>query len=152
MSDLVLDHVSSQGNWFNAYLQGQTRFDKLFFEASPEDDLSDIVRSRTTPLSQEVETSDGPCHVWCTFSHDQIDLDFPNPEFLLELLRIIRLYVENGVEIIRLDAVAFLWKVAGSPSIHLPQTHAIIQLMQVLCDFASEKVTAQHVVLRNIVD
>lgn len=140
MSDLVLNHVSSQGNWFNAYRQGQAPYDKFFFEASPDDDLSMVVRPRTTPLLQEVETPNGPRHVWCTFSHDQIDLDFRNPEVLLEFLRIIRLHVDNGVQIIRLDAVAFLWKVAGSPSIHLPQTHAVIKLMRLLCDYASEKI------------
>jgi len=140
MSDLVLNHVSSQGNWFNAYRQGQAPYDKFFFEASPEDDLTMVVRPRTTPLLQEVETSNGPRYVWCTFSHDQIDLDFRNPEVLLEFLRIIRLHVDNGVQIIRLNAVAFLWKVVGSPSIHLPQTHAVIKLMRLLCDFASEKI------------
>ncbi len=62
---------------------------------------------------QEVETANGPRHVWCTFSHDQIDLDFRNPEVLLEFLRIIRLHLDNGVQIIRLDAVAFLWKEVG---------------------------------------
>lgn len=140
MSDLVLNHVSSQGNWFNAYRQGQAPYDKFFFEASPDDDLSMVVRPRTTPLLQEVETSNGPRHVWCTFSHDQIDLDFRNPEVLLEFLRIIRLHVDNGVQIIRLDAVAFLWKVVGSPSIHLSQTHAVIRLMRLLCDYAAEKI------------
>ena len=140
MSDLVLNHVSSQGNWFNAYRQGQAPYAKFFFEASPDDDLSMVVRPRTTPLLQEVETSNGTRHVWCTFSHDQIDLDFRNPEVLLEFLRIIRLHVDNGVQIIRLDAVAFLWKVVGSPSIHLPQTHAVIRLMRLLCDYAAEKI------------
>ena len=140
MSDLVLNHVSSQGHWFNSYRQGQAPFDAYFFEASPEDDLSDVVRPRTTPLLQEVETLNGTRHVWCTFSHDQIDLDFRNPEVLLEFLRIIRLHVDNGVQIIRLDAVAFLWKEAGTPSIHLPQTHAIIKLMRVLCDYAEENI------------
>lgn len=140
MSDLVLNHVSSQGAWFNAYRQGQKPYDKFFFEASPEDDLSDVVRPRTTPLLQEVETADGTKHVWCTFSHDQVDLDFRNPEVLLEFLRIIRLHVDNGVQIIRLDAVAFLWKEAGTSSIHLPQTHAIVQLMRLLCDYASETI------------
>ncbi|MBB4174348.1 sucrose phosphorylase [Sulfitobacter noctilucicola] len=140
MSDLVLNHVSSQGQWFNAYLQGQAPYDKFFFEASPDDDLRDVVRPRTTPLLREVETSNGTRHVWCTFSHDQIDLDFRNPEVLLEFLRIIRLHVDNGVQIIRLDAVAFLWKEVGSPSIHLPQTHAIIRLMRLLCDYADEKI------------
>jgi sucrose phosphorylase len=140
MSDLVLNHVSSQGTWFNSYRQGQAPYDRFFFEASPEDELSAVVRPRTTPLLQEVETSNGTRHVWCTFSHDQIDLDFRNPEVLLEFLRIIRLHIDNGVQIIRLDAVAFLWKEAGTPSIHLPQTHAIVKLMRLLCDYASETV------------
>lgn len=140
MSDLVLNHVSSQGAWFNAYRQGQEPYDTFFFEASPDDDLSDVVRPRTTPLLQEIETSDGPKHVWCTFSHDQIDVDFRNPEVLLEFIRIIRLHIDNGVRIIRLDAVAFLWKEVGTKSIHLPQTHAVVQMMRLLCDYARETV------------
>lgn len=140
MSDLVLNHVSSQGPWFNAYRQGQAPYDRFFFEADPSEDLSEVVRPRTTPLLQEVETSSGPRHVWCTFSHDQIDLDFRNPEVLLEMLRIIRLHIDNGVRILRLDAVAFVWKEAGTTCIHLPQTHAIVQLMRLLCDFATETV------------
>ncbi|MBV6635327.1 MAG: alpha-amylase, partial [Mameliella sp.] len=140
MSDLVLNHVSSQGTWFNAYRQGQEPYDKFFYEASPEDDLSAVVRPRTTPLLQEVETSNGLKHVWCTFSHDQVDLDFRNPEVLLEIIRIIRLHVDAGVKIIRLDAVAFIWKEPGTPSIHLPKTHAIVQLLRVLADFAAEPI------------
>ncbi|MEM1388055.1 MAG: alpha-amylase family glycosyl hydrolase [Pseudomonadota bacterium] len=140
MSDMVLNHVSSQGTWFNAYRQGQTPFDQFFFEASPDDDLSDVVRPRTTPLLQKVETAMGERHVWCTFSHDQIDLNFANPEVLLEVIRILRLHVDMGVRIIRLDAVAFIWKEPGSPSIHLPQTHAIVKLLRVLADFASEPI------------
>ncbi len=140
MSDLVLNHVSSQGTWFNAYLQGHAPYDKFFFEASPDADLRNVVRPRTHPLLREVETANGTRHVWCTFSHDQIDLDFRNPEVLLEFLRIMRLHIDNGVRILRLDAVAFLWKEVGSPSIHLPQTHAIVKLMRVLCDFATEPV------------
>ncbi len=140
MSDLVLNHVSSQGPWFNAYRQGQSPYDRFFFEASPQDDLSAVVRPRTTPLLQEVETSKGARHVWCTFSHDQIDLDFRNPEVLLEMLRIIRLHIDQGVRVLRLDAVAFLWKEAGTPSIHMPQTHAIVQMMRLLADYATETV------------
>ena len=140
MSDLVLNHVSSQGQWFNAYRQRQAPYDRFFYEGDPEDDLSTVVRPRTTPLLQEVETLDGPRHVWCTFSHDQIDLDFRNPEVLLEFLRIIRQHVENGVQIVRLDAVAFLWKQPGTPSIHMPQTHEIVKLIRMLCDFAIEPI------------
>ncbi|THH35305.1 alpha-amylase [Aliishimia ponticola] len=140
MSDLVLNHVSSQGKWFNAYRQGQPPYDGFFFEADPKDDLTMVVRPRTTPLLQEVETANGPRNVWCTFSHDQVDLNYANPEVLLEVLRIIRLHVDMGVRILRLDAVAFLWKEIGTPSIHMPQTHAVVQLLRVLTDFLEETV------------
>ncbi|QDC10723.1 alpha-amylase [Oceanicola sp. D3] len=140
MSDLVLNHVSSFSKWFHDYLQGHEPYDKFFFEASPEDDLSQVVRPRTSSLLREVQTPDGPKHVWCTFSHDQVDLNFANPEVLLEFLRIIRLHIDNGVRVIRLDAVAFLWKEIGTNCIHLPQTHAIVRLMRLLFDYAVEPV------------
>lgn len=140
MSDMVLNHVSSQGTWFNDYRQGKPPYDHFFKEASPDDDLSAVVRPRTTPLLREVQTAMGTRHVWCTFSHDQVDLDFHNPEVLLEILRILRFHIDQGVRIIRLDAVAFVWKEIGSPSIHLPQTHALVKLMRVLADFATERV------------
>ncbi|MEZ5723310.1 MAG: alpha-amylase, partial [Paracoccaceae bacterium] len=71
---------------------------------------------------------------------DQVDLDFSNPEVLLEMLRVIRLHVDMGVRIIRLDAVAFLWKKIGTPSIHLPETHAVVKLLRLLADFSTESV------------
>lgn len=140
MSDLVLNHVSSQSMWFNAYRQGHSPYDGFFFEAQPTDDLSAVVRPRTHPLLREVDTANGRRHVWCTFSHDQVDLDFRNPEVLLEFLRVMRLHIDKGVRIIRLDAVAFLWKQIGTNCIHLPQTHAIVRLMRLLADYAIEPV------------
>jgi sucrose phosphorylase len=138
MSDLVLNHVSSQSTWFNEYLQGHEPHDRFFFEADPAEDLSSVVRPRTSPLLREVETATGTRHVWCTFSHDQIDLDFRNSEVLLEFLRVMRLHIDHGVRIIRLDAVAFIWKEIGTNCIHLPQTHALVRLMRVLFDYAVE--------------
>ncbi|MBR9652009.1 sugar phosphorylase [Thalassovita aquimarina] len=140
MSDLVLNHVSSQSQWFNDYLQGHAPYDRFFFEAEPSDDLGSVVRPRTQPLLREVETANGTRHVWCTFSHDQVDLNFANPEVLLEFLRIMRLHIDHGVRIIRLDAVAFIWKEVGTSCIHLPQTHAIVRLMRLLADYAVEPV------------
>ncbi len=82
----------------------------------------------------EVDTADGKRHVWCTFSSDQIDLNFKNPQVLLEFVKIIRKYLNHGVAIFRLDAVAFLWKELGTPCIHLQQTHEIIKLLRTLIE------------------
>ena len=138
MSDLVLNHCSSQGKWFNAYRQGHTPWDRFFREASPGDDLSQVVRPRAHPLLREVDTAMGKRHVWCTFSHDQVDLDFANPEVLCEFLRIMRFHIERGVRSFRLDAVAFLWKEAGTSCINLRQTHEIVRLLRLLSDYNEE--------------
>lgn len=135
MSDLVINHCSSQSTYFNEYLQGHEPYDKFFFEASLEDDLSLVVRPRAHNLLREVETANGTKYVWCTFSHDQIDFDFSNPEVLFEFLRILRFHIEKGVRTLRLDAVAFLWKEIGTTSIHLPQTHCIVRLLRLLSDY-----------------
>ena len=141
MSDLVLNHCSSQGKWFNAYRQGHAPWDRYFREASPDDDLSLVVRPRAHPLLREVDTAMGKRHIWCTFSHDQVDLDFANPEVLCEFLRIMREHIDRGVRTFRLDAVAFLWKEAGTPCINLRQTHEIIRLScAYLADYNEEAI------------
>ena len=140
MSDLVLNHCSSQSNWFSAYRQGHVPWDRFFREALPGDDLSQVVRPRAQPLLREVDTANGKRHVWCTFSHDQVDLDFANPEVLCEFLRIMRFHIAHGVHSFRLDAVAFLWKEIGTSCINLRQTHEIVRLLRLLVDYNEEPI------------
>lgn len=72
--------------------------------------------------------------VWTTFSADQVDVNVKNPRVLLALLDALLCYVAHGARFIRLDAIAYLWKEIGTPCIHLPQTHAVIQLMRAVLD------------------
>lgn len=134
MSDLVINHCSARSRWFEQLKQGEEPGKNYFISVSPELDLSEVVRPRTSPLLREVHTPNGTEHVWCTFSHDQVDLDFANPEVLLEFANIIRLYLEFGVRVFRLDAIAFLWKETGTSCINLPQTHEIVRLLRTLIE------------------
>jgi len=139
MADLVINHCSSRSRWFDNFKQGKSPGAGYFYEASPDDDTSAVVRPRTSPLLKEVETLDGKKHVWCTFGHDQVDFDFSNPDVFMEMVRIIRRYLEQGVRIFRLDAVAFLWKEIGTDCIHLPQTHEFVRLLRTLIEAHSPK-------------
>jgi sucrose phosphorylase len=132
MADLVMNHASSQGVWFERFRQGQEPEKNYFVTADPQTDVSDVVRPRANPLLIPTHTTDGTRHVWCTFGADQVDLDFSNPQVLIEFVRIMRFYIENNVRVFRLDAVAFIWKTLGTPCINLPQVHAIIKLLHVL--------------------
>ena len=135
MSDLVINHCSSKSRWFENYLHGKVPGKGYFMEGDPQADLSEVVRPRTSPLLRKTETSDGTRYVWCTFSHDQVDLDFHNTEVLLEFVRIIRFYIDKGVNIFRFDAIAFLWKKPGTRCINLPQTHELIRLLRTLIEY-----------------
>lgn len=136
MADLVINHCSSRSHWFENFLQDREPGKDYFFTAQPTDDLQAVVRPRTTPLLRAVQTAKGTRHVWCTFSHDQIDLNFQNPEVLKQFASIIRQYLDAGVKMFRLDAVAFLWKVPGTSCLNLEQTHEIVRLLRTLVEHA----------------
>ena len=130
MFDGVINHISSQSEWFHKFLQDDPRYRDYFITIAGEPDLSQVVRPRALPLLTTFETPSGEKQVWTTFSADQIDLNFKNPEVLLEILDILLLYIERGATFIRLDAIAYLWKEIGTTCIHLPQTHHVIQFLR----------------------
>jgi len=130
MFDLVLNHVSRGSSWFRDYVNGIAPARHYFISVDPATDLSAVVRPRTTPLLTPAQTRRGVHHLWTTFSADQKDLRFTNPDVLFEFLDILLLYVSNGARIIRLDAIAYLWKAIGTPCIHLPETHEVVKLLR----------------------
>jgi sucrose phosphorylase len=134
MADLVVNHCSSQSHWFENFIAGEGEGKDFFFTAFPEDDVSNVVRPRTNSLLNPVETANGTQHVWCTFSHDQVDLNFKNPDVLVEFIKIIRFYLDNGVKVFRLDAIAFLWKIEGTSCLNLDQTHEIVRLFRTIIE------------------
>lgn len=135
MADLVVNHCSSEHPWFKAFIAGDKTYDDYFVQVSPDEDLSEVVRPRTSPLLRHTITADGDKYVWCTFSHDQIDLNFGNKDVFLEVMRLISMYIDQGASIFRLDAIGFLWKKIGTSCIHLPETHQAIQLMRALIEY-----------------
>jgi sucrose phosphorylase len=134
MLDLVVNHCSQEHAWFHAYLRGEEPFARYFIDVDPETDLSQVTRPRSHPLLTPFETSRGTKHVWTTFSADQVDLNFAEPDVLVEMLDVLLFYVEQGARIIRLDAIGFLWKEIGTTCMHLPQMHAVVKIMRDLVD------------------
>jgi sucrose phosphorylase len=135
MVDLVINHCSAESAWFSNYLNDQEPGKGYFIEVEPDADVSSVVRPRSTPLLKPVQTVNGVRHVWCTFSHDQVDLNFSNPEVLRTFVSIIRHYLKHGVKVFRLDAIAFLWKRPGSNCINLRETHTLVRLLRALIEY-----------------
>jgi sucrose phosphorylase len=130
MVDLVINHTSSQSEWFQQFKQGQKPGCDYFICVDADTDVSQVVRPRNSPLLVRVDTPNGDKHIWATFSEDQVDLNFANPDVLLEFVDILLYYVQAGASYIRLDAIGYLWKQLGTPCIHLPQTHALIKVLR----------------------
>ncbi|MDQ2692862.1 MAG: sugar phosphorylase, partial [Chloroflexota bacterium] len=142
MFDAVINHASVEHEWFQGFLRDDPRYREYFVVVEGSPDLSQVVRPRALPLLTEFETPSGTKQVWTTFSADQVDLNYENPDLLLEIVDTLLFYVSQGAELIRLDAIAYMWKEIGTSSIHLPQTHRIIQLFRSVLD-----AVAPHVLL-----
>ncbi len=134
MVDGVINHMSAQSEWFQRWRADDPDYRDFFRTAAPDADLDPVVRARQHPLLTPVETSRGIEHVWTTFSADQVDLNYHNPAVLTRMVDVVLGYAARGASMIRLDAVGFLWKEESTPSIHLRQTHLIVQLIRACLD------------------
>jgi glycosidase len=139
MFDGVLNHCSSRSEMFREFLNGNPIYKDYFIAYDSPDDLtpdqrSKIFRPRTSDILTKFHTIDGPKYVWTTFSEDQVDLNFRNPRVLISVIEALLFYVRRGADIIRLDAVTYIWAEPGTECVHLPETHEIVKLMRDVMD------------------
>jgi len=134
MFDLVLNHCSAKSDWFRKFLESDPVYKNYFIVQDPTQDLSAVFRPRALPLLHPFQTNEGEKYLWTTFSEDQVDLNFSNPRVMLEFLDILFFYISQGAQIIRLDAIGFLWKEVGTSCMHHPKTHAMVQLYRALLE------------------
>ena len=135
MIDLVINHCSSENRLFKDFLNGSSLVSDFFIVSNEKFKESEkIVRPRSSDISKKINLNDKTKYVWCTFSHDQVDFNFKNPEVLIYLIEIMKFYLDKNVKALRLDAVAFIWKQLGTSCINLPQTHEIIRLLRLIID------------------
>lgn len=129
MFDAVVNHMSKSSKWFTSFLNEEDGFQDFFITVDPTKDLSKVIRPRALPLLTSFKDKKGvERHIWTTFSEDQVDLNYESPEVFIAILEVLLFYLSKGAKLIRLDAIAFLWKKIGTTCLHLPETHDIIKL------------------------
>jgi glycosidase len=141
MADFVINHTSRHSSWFKKYLKDQEPYTEYFIEIDPDTDLSSVTRPRSSPILTPVHTENGEKFVWTTFSDDQIDVNFANPDLLFRYIDIFLFYLNEGISVVRLDAVAYIWKEIGTSCIHLPETHEIVKLFRTIVDYYAPETT-----------
>jgi len=134
MVDAVFNHTSAANPWFMGWRSGDPAFADFYVALDPDTDLSAVTRPRPHQLLTKFPTSQGDRWVWTTFSADQVDLNYANPEVLMAVTDVLLGYLANGAGIIRLDAVAYLWKELGTTCIHHPKTHMVVRFWRALID------------------
>lgn len=140
--DLVLNHVAAEHEWAVAARGGDPR-KREYFLAFPDRALPDQYE-RSLP---EVFPAFAPGNftwddemnawVWTTFNSWQWDLNWANPDVLCEFIDIILFLANQGVDCVRLDAIAFLWKRMGTNCQNQPEVHAITQVMRAAARIAT---------------
>jgi sucrose phosphorylase len=141
MFDYVVNHFSSKGEWFENYLAGKEGYVDFAMEVDPSTDLSQVTRPRSLPLLSEYKKHDGSTvHLWTTFSADQIDFNFKSLDVLEKMIEVLLLYAQKGATILRLDAIAYLWKEIGTTCIHLSETHDMVKLFRSILDLVAPDV------------
>ena len=135
MADLILNHSSIKGKWFNSFIKEKEDHKNFFFTIDDNFDFSKVIRPRDHKLIQIYNYKKKNNKLWCTFSHDQIDLNFKDPLVLIEFIEIVLLLLSKGVTTFRLDAVAFIWKKNGTSCVNLPETHEIVKLLRLIVNY-----------------
>jgi sucrose phosphorylase len=135
MFDFVCNHMSAHSAWFSHFLAQDPGWDDFFISMPPATDLSAVTRPRTSPLLTPFKMANGDTRfIWTTFSADQIDLNFANPEVLLRMVNVLLDYLIRGADYVRLDAVGYMWKTPGTRCIHLEKTHQLVKLFRAIAD------------------
>ena len=144
--DLVLNHVAREHEWARKAREGEGAYRDYFF-AFPDRETPDAYE-RTLP---EVFPDFAPgsftwddelaAWVWTTFNSYQWDVNWANPDVLCEYADIILTLANDGVEVFRLDAIAFTWKRMGTNCQNQPEVHALTQALRTVARIASPATT-----------
>ena len=141
-TDLVCNHTADTHEWAEKAKAGDKTYQDyfLFFPDRHlpdqyEEGLRDIFPETAPGSFLHIDEIDQ--WVWSTFNPYQWDLNYRNPAVFVEMLDIILNLANKGVEIVRMDAVAFMWKELGTSCENLPQAHAILQAFRALTKIAA---------------
>lgn len=135
MFDGVINHISSRSKWFREFQYCNPDFEDFFVSFKSHDELSEadrklIFRPRTSDVLTKFGTLNGDRYVWTTFSADQVDLNYKNPKVLIKILDVLLTYVRRGADILRLDAITYLWSEPGTSCVSLKETHEVVKLIR----------------------
>lgn len=142
MIDIVLNHTSHYHEWAMKAKAGDKKYQDFFYMYNDRlipDQFESTMPEIFPESSPGNFTWDKDCRKWVmtVFHNYQWDLNYTNPEVFIAMLDTIFFYANLGVDILRIDAPAFIWKQLGTTSQNLPEAHKILQLIKLCTQVAS---------------
>ena len=142
MIDIVLNHTSHKHEWALKAKAGDKKYQDFFYMYD-----NRIFPDQFEKGMKEIFPATAPgnfswvpeCNKWVmtVFHNYQWDLNYSNPEVFISMLDTIFFYANIGVDILRIDAPAFIWKQPGTSCTNLPQAHSLLQLIKLCVQVAT---------------
>ena len=135
--DFVFNHTSDEHEWARRAQEGDARYE-AYYRVFPDREMPDAYEASLPEVFAEDHPGAFTYHpamrkwVWTTFHTYQWDLNYENPEVFNRMAEEMLFLANQGVEVLRLDAVAFLWKRVGTSCQNLPEAHILIQAFNAL--------------------
>jgi amylosucrase len=143
--DFIFNHTSHEHEWAQRALQGDSEFQD-FYLMFPDRTLPNAYERTLREIFPDEHPGAFTWHdslqkwVWTTFHSYQWDLNYANMAVFVAMAQELLFLANLGAEVIRLDAVAFVWKEMGTPCENLPQAHTLIRAYNALCRIAAPAV------------
>lgn len=142
MLDIVLNHTSNRHQWAEKARSGDPYYQQFyyFYNDRYQPDRYDQLMPEIFPESSPgnfTYIAEANKWVMTVFHNYQWDLNFSNPRVLTAMIETIFFYANLGVDILRIDAPAFIWKQPGTTSQNLPQAHMLLQLIKLCVQVAT---------------
>jgi amylosucrase len=142
MLDIVLNHTSHHHEWAKKAKEGDTHYQDFFYTYTDKN-IVDVFNNAMPEIFPESSpdsfTYNDEMQKWVmtVFHNYQWDLNFSNPNVFIAMLDTIFYYANLGVDILRIDAPAFIWKQIGTSCQNLPQAHSLLCLIKACVQVAT---------------
>lgn len=135
--DFIFNHTSNEHPWAIKAKSGLKKymdFYYMFIDRSIPDKFEENLREIFPTVRRGNFTWNEKCKrwIWTTFNSFQWDLNYKNPDLFRYILKELLYLINRGVDIFRLDAVAFIWKEMGTNCENLPKAHTVIKTLNLL--------------------
>ena len=139
--DFIFNHTSNEHEWARKAVSGDAQYED-FYLIFPDREMPDAYEKTVREIFPDdhpgsfVQLPDGRW-IWATFYHFQWDLNYANPAVFRAMAGEMLFLANQGVEILRMDAVAFIWKRLGTPSESLPEAHLLLRAFNAVLRMAA---------------